>query len=116
MPLDQAVAVARTAVVVGVVVTAVVLGDPAVMMPVVGSHRDGCRPAPDHRRNRGQHRQFLYVHLEHLSSPLGLVGQVVKLLMACSIVGASASHWCGGAAPTITVVAERPATMQATSR
>ena len=114
--LDAAVAVAGTAVVVGVMVAEVVLDDCPVVMAVVGGEGNGCGSTPDHRHDGGQRCESFYVDCEHLILLFGVNCQVVKLLMACSIVGASASQRSGGAAPTITVVADRPETMQAISR
>ena len=100
-------------------VPAVVLGDPMVMMMMMvvvpAGERDRSRAAADQGRDKKCRGQSLCLD-EHLFLLSGFVGQVVKLLMARSSTGASTAQCDGGAAATITVVAERPETMQAISR
>src|SRR5512132_1023215 len=109
--LDEAVAIARAAVVVGVVVAAVVLGDAVVVVMVVSGARSRHRGRADDPQD-GERSGDSSLRL------LSLIGsfQVRKLEMARAIAGPCPGQSSGGAAPTITVVPLAPATMQAISR
>ena len=100
-------------------VAPVVLRDAMAVVVVVAAlglcERDG-RHTPTNNGGDGKRRRDLpCLDYEHLLL-LSIVAQVMKLLTARSSSGAWADHCDGGAAATITVVAERPETMQAISR
>ena len=106
-------------------VPTVVLGDPDVvvmMMMMVVTGQRGRRGRRRRHRGDAHGRESdrrscpdCFEHWIHFLSML-LVGQVLKLDIACSMTGFMRPQRLGGAAATTTVEAFRPATRQATSR